>query len=138
MQQNGSTFLSAVGQGMPYLLQSTVRYSYTLIADTIQLSLRCSNAGVHNVAIKTFLLLEFYGRGAKEVKFSSKIFQSKCHISEFHRDVVGEFSLAMRKSYLHLGLYHSFYEWFNPLFKEDVDNLFQTNFFPTTKVSKYI
>ena len=51
--------------------------------------------------------------------------------------MVGEFSLAMHKSYLHLGLYHSLYEWFNPLFKEDVDNLFQTNVFPATKVSKY-
>jgi alpha-L-fucosidase len=50
------------------------------------------------------------------------------------RDIVGEFSSAVKKSSsLRLGLYHSFFEWFNPLFALDSKNNFTTrNFFKGT------
>jgi len=46
------------------------------------------------------------------------------------RDIVGEFSSAVKKSNsMHLGLYHSFFEWFNPLFHLDSKNNFTTRYF---------
>ncbi|XP_069829872.1 plasma alpha-L-fucosidase-like isoform X5 [Dendropsophus ebraccatus] len=50
------------------------------------------------------------------------------------RDLVGELADAVRKNTdLHFGLYHSLYEWFNPLFLTDKKNNFQTYNFPKTK-----
>lgn len=46
------------------------------------------------------------------------------------RDIVGEFSRAVRKSRkLHLGLYHSLFEWFNPLYLLDKESNFTTRNF---------
>ena len=72
--------------------------------------------------------------GPKRYFQDSKIVTTSFNQRHPNRDVVGEFSSAVRKSTMHLGLYHSLFEWFNPLFKQDVDNLFQTNVYPTTKV----
>ena len=37
-----------------------------------------------------------------------------------HRDLVGELAEAIRNdTSLHFGLYHSLYEWYNPLYESD-------------------
>ncbi|XP_066949010.1 alpha-L-fucosidase-like [Macrobrachium rosenbergii] len=51
------------------------------------------------------------------------------------RDLVGDLVSALRTKapHIHFGLYHSLYEWFNPLYLEDKANLFQTNDFVVSK-----
>ncbi|KAK7101787.1 alpha-L-fucosidase-like [Littorina saxatilis] len=50
------------------------------------------------------------------------------------RDIVGELADAIRsKTKLHFGLYHSLFEWFNPLFLEDKANNFTTQNFVNSK-----
>lgn len=41
----------------------------------------------------------------------------------------GELSTALRNKNLHVGLYHSLYEWFNPLYLQDKANKFQSQDF---------
>jgi len=48
------------------------------------------------------------------------------------RDIVGELATAVRKTNVTFGVYHSLYEWFNPLYLEDKN----TSYPPTTH--KYI
>ena len=49
-----------------------------------------------------------------------------------HRDVIGEIAAATRTAGLHFGVYHSLFEWFNPLFLADQ----QANWTTTAFVSK--
>jgi alpha-L-fucosidase len=45
--------------------------------------------------------------------------------------LLGDLATAIRnRTDLVFGLYHSVFEWFNPLFLEDQKNGFQTQFFP--------
>lgn len=46
------------------------------------------------------------------------------------RDIVGDLAKAIRNSTkMRFGLYHSLFEWFNPLFELDRENFFKTNYF---------
>ncbi|KAL5012981.1 hypothetical protein ScPMuIL_011532 [Solemya velum] len=51
-----------------------------------------------------------------------------------HRDIVGELGDAVRKQNLHYGLYHSLYEWFNPLYLHDKANNYSTNVYIKDKL----
>ncbi|XP_018333024.1 plasma alpha-L-fucosidase-like isoform X2 [Agrilus planipennis] len=51
-----------------------------------------------------------------------------------HRDLVGELADAVRsKTKIHFGLYHSFFEWFNPMYNADEAANFSRNIFPVRK-----
>ncbi|GLH08491.1 Putative alpha-L-fucosidase [Gryllus bimaculatus] len=51
-----------------------------------------------------------------------------------HRDLVGELAESIRsKTDLKFGLYHSMFEWFNPLYLHDKGNNFSTQLFVTSK-----
>jgi alpha-L-fucosidase len=50
-----------------------------------------------------------------------------------HRDLVGELGAAVRAAGLTFGVYHSLFEWFNPLFLLDQANDFATNYFVAGK-----
>jgi len=51
-----------------------------------------------------------------------------------HRDLVGELANAVRGTKdLRFGLYHSLYEWFNPLWISDKNNSFTTQDFVNFK-----
>jgi alpha-L-fucosidase len=43
------------------------------------------------------------------------------------RDLVGDLTLAIRAAGLHMGLYHSIFEWFHPLWLADKANNFTTS-----------
>ena len=51
-----------------------------------------------------------------------------------HRDLVGDLAAAVRKQKsLHFGLYHSLFEWFNPIYLEDKAGGFKTQNFVADK-----
>lgn len=50
-----------------------------------------------------------------------------------HRDLVGELTDAVRRKNLTMGLYHSLFEWFNPLYLEDKDSGFTSRSFVEKK-----
>lgn len=52
-----------------------------------------------------------------------------------HRDIIGELSAAIKSNTsLRFGLYHSLYEWFNPMYLSDKAKNFEENHFVTSKV----
>ena len=53
-----------------------------------------------------------------------------------HRDITGEISAAIKAAGLHLGLYHSLFEWLNPLYLEDAASNFTTQHFVPNTMSE--
>ncbi len=50
--------------------------------------------------------------------------------------IPGELAAAIRKKPdIHFGLYHSLFEWFNPLYVQDEKNKFTTRYFAEVGVS---
>jgi alpha-L-fucosidase len=49
------------------------------------------------------------------------------------RDLLGELTDAVRKNNLEMGFYYSLYEWFNPLYKHDVDLYVDKHMIPQFK-----
>jgi len=48
--------------------------------------------------------------------------------------VIGDLAAALRnKTDIHVGLYHSLLEWYNPLFEEDQKNAYKTQKFVEVK-----
>jgi len=56
-----------------------------------------------------------------------------------HRDLAGELTDAVKKEGLHMGFYYSLYEWFNPLYKENIDKYVDNHMIPQMKdlVNRY-
>ena len=50
-----------------------------------------------------------------------------------HRDICGELTEAVRARNLRMGFYYSFYEWFNPLYRSDVDRYVDQHMLPQLK-----
>ncbi|XP_068629587.1 tissue alpha-L-fucosidase-like [Battus philenor] len=50
------------------------------------------------------------------------------------RDIVGELAGAVRNEGLKFGVYHSLYEWFNPIYEEDKRNNFSTRAYAESKL----
>eukprot|EP01103_Thecamoeba_quadrilineata_P012494 TRINITY_DN322_c0_g1_i4.p1 TRINITY_DN322_c0_g1~~TRINITY_DN322_c0_g1_i4.p1 ORF type:complete len:363 (+),score=44.60 TRINITY_DN322_c0_g1_i4:10-1098(+) len=83
----------------------------------------------------------FVESGAKYVVLTSKHHEGFCNwpSSESwnwnsvdlgpHRDVVDEVSKAVKDVGLHMGLYYSLFEWFNPLYLEDAANNATTQYY---------
>ena len=56
-----------------------------------------------------------------------------------HRDLAGDLSAAVKKVGLHMGFYYSLYEWYNPLYKQDVKKYVDQHMLPQLKdlVTRY-
>jgi alpha-L-fucosidase len=50
-----------------------------------------------------------------------------------HRDLAGDLSKAVKAQGLHMGFYYSLYEWFNPLYKTDVNRYVNEHMLPQLK-----
>ncbi len=50
-----------------------------------------------------------------------------------HRDLLGDLTEAVRARGLRMGYYYSFYEWFNPLYRSDVDRYVDQYMLPQLK-----
>jgi len=56
-----------------------------------------------------------------------------------HRDLAGDLSEAVKKTGLHMGFYYSLYEWYNPVYKQDVKKYVDERMLPQLKdlVNRY-
>ncbi|XP_076256751.1 alpha-L-fucosidase-like isoform X1 [Rhynchophorus ferrugineus] len=51
-----------------------------------------------------------------------------------HRDIIDELGTAVREADMKFGVYHSLYEWFNPIYLSDKANNFQSQEFVLNKI----
>ncbi|GAB3016365.1 alpha-L-fucosidase [Niabella terrae] len=56
-----------------------------------------------------------------------------------HRDLAGDLSAAVKKAGLHMGFYYSLYEWYNPLYRQDVTKYVEQHMLPQMRdlVNRY-
>jgi alpha-L-fucosidase len=56
-----------------------------------------------------------------------------------HRDLAGDLTLAVKARGLHMGFYYSLYEWFNPLYKNNLEKYVEDHMIPQMKdlVTRY-
>lgn len=56
-----------------------------------------------------------------------------------HRDLCGDLSKAVKNQGLHMGFYYSLYEWFNPVYKTDLNSYVDNHMIPQLKdlVTRY-
>lgn len=56
-----------------------------------------------------------------------------------HRDLAGDLSEAVKKAGLHMGFYYSLYEWYNPIYRQDVKKYVDGHMLPQLKdlVNRY-
>lgn len=56
-----------------------------------------------------------------------------------HRDLCGDLSEAVKKEGLHMGFYYSLYEWFNPIYRSDLNSYVDNHMIPQMKdlVTRY-
>ena len=56
-----------------------------------------------------------------------------------HRDLAGDLSRAVKSRGLHMGFYYSLYEWYNPLYKENLPRYVEEHMIPQMKdlVNRY-
>jgi alpha-L-fucosidase len=56
-----------------------------------------------------------------------------------HRDLAGDLSKAVKNAGLHMGFYYSLYEWYNPLYRQDVKKYVDQHMLPQLKdlVTRY-
>lgn len=50
-----------------------------------------------------------------------------------HRDLAGDLTKAVKDKGLHMGFYYSLYEWFNPLYKTDINKYVDEHMIPQLK-----
>ena len=50
-----------------------------------------------------------------------------------HKDLCGELSKSIKAKGLHMGFYYSLYEWFNPLYKDNLEAYVDTHMIPQMK-----
>jgi hypothetical protein len=86
------------------------------------------------VAIEVFVKLEF-GRCGSETRCDRYVVIDGLDARLLDS---GDLATAIRnRTDLIFGLYHSLFEWFHPLYKEDEKNLYLTQHFPAVRIQRH-
>jgi hypothetical protein len=86
--------------------------------------LQCGHQNIHSIGMQWMLV-------QKEIYSVSFALHFRFYISALFISFSGDLAKAIRsRTDIVFGLYHSMYEWFHPLYLEDRENEFKTQFFP--------